>query len=251
MKKHFAILLLLSSFIFGQNTKIDSLKARLESLEKEKQKIDEAVESIKTEIKTLELEEVKKNLGSLMEEGIVITTTVAYAKFYVGDDLSDLEERISLGKGKKVTIYPVAELFAPGYCYKAMYGDKIGWIYYRFFNEKSFPELEPIIIEMSEKLKEKKKNEKKTSADRKQSAAERKRARIIRQYGEKVGSLILENQIAIGMTKEMVTAALGFPADKNITTNRFGVNEQWVYRGGRYEYVYIDDGIVSSFQTKY
>jgi endonuclease III-like uncharacterized protein len=63
MKKPLAILLLLSSFILGQNTKIDSLKARVESLEQEKQTIDEAVESIKTEIKALELEEAKKNLA--------------------------------------------------------------------------------------------------------------------------------------------------------------------------------------------
>ena len=116
MKKPLAILLLLSSFIFGQNTKIDSLKARVEFLEQEKRKMDEAVESIKTEIKALELEEARKNLGFLMDEGIVVTTTVKHATFYVGNDLPP-SERISLGIGKQLTVYPVAELMEPGYCY--------------------------------------------------------------------------------------------------------------------------------------
>ena len=250
MKNPLAILLLLSSFIFGQNTKIDSLKAKVESLEQEKQKIDETVESIKTEIKVLEREEVKKNLGSLMEEGIVVTTTPDFATFYIGDDLSSFE-RLSLGKGKKVTIYPVAELFSPGYCYKAMYENTIGWLYYRFFNEKDFPELKPIIIEMNEQLEAKKKKEKKNRAERLKTVAGERRANILKKYGMKTGTLILDNKIEVGMTKQMVVDALGSPDDKNITTNRYGVNEQWVYRGERYEYVYIDDGIVSSFQTKY
>ena len=250
MKKPLAIRLLLSSFILGQNTKIDSLKARVESLEQEKQTIDDAVESIKTEIKALELEEAKKNLGFLMDEGIVVTTTVKHATFYVGDDLPP-SERISLGIGKQLTVYPVAELMDPGYCYRAIYGGKTGWIYYRFFNEKSFPELKPIINAMSEKLETIETKTKKNRTDRMKIVAERKRARIFERYGEQAGSLILRKAIEIGMTKQMVIAALGNPADKNITTNRFGVNEQWVYRGGRYEYVYIDDGIVSSFQTKY
>ena len=250
MKKPLAILLLLSSFILGQNTKIDSLKARVESLEKEKQKIDEVVETIKTEIKVLELEEAKKNLGFLMDEGIVVTTTVKHATFYVGDDLPP-SERISLGIGKQLTVYPVAELMDLGYCYRAIYGGKTGWIYYRFFNEKSFPELKPIINEMSEKLETIKKKAKKNRAERLKTVAGERRANILKKYGMKTGTLILENKIEVGMTKQMVIAALGNPIDKNITTNRFGVNEQWVYRGGRYEYVYIDDGIVSSFQTKY
>jgi hypothetical protein len=250
MKKPLAILLLLSSFILGQNTKIDSLKARVESLEQEKQTIDEAVESIKTEIKALELEEAKKNLGFLMDEGIVVTTTVKHATFYVGDDLPP-SERISLGIGKQLTVYPVAELMDLGYCYRAIYGGKTGWIYYRFFNEKSFPELKPIINEMSEKLETIKKKAKKNRAERLKTVAGERRANILKKYGMKTGTLILENKIEVGMTKQMVIAALGNPIDKNITTNRFGVNEQWVYRGERYEYVYIDDGIVSSFQTKY
>ena len=232
MKKPLAILLLLSSFILGQNTKIDSLKARVESLEQEKQTIDDAVESIKTEIKALELEEAKKNLGFLMDEGIVVTTTVKHATFYVGDDLPP-SERISLGIGKQLTVYPVAELMDLGYCYRAIYGGKTGWIYYRFFNEKSFPELKPIINEMSEKLETIKKKAKKNRAERLKTVAGERRANILKKYGMKTGTLILENKIEVGMTKQMVIAALGNPIDKNITTNRFGVNEQWVYRGGK------------------
>ena len=107
MKKPLAILLLLSSFIFGQNTKIDSLKSRVESLEKEKQNIDVAVERIKAEIQSLELEEKKKNLVSLIQDSVSVTvkTTKAYTIFYLGDSFSR-KNGLEIGINEEVTIFP-------------------------------------------------------------------------------------------------------------------------------------------------
>jgi len=155
MKKHLAILLLLSSFIFGQNTKIDSLKARVESLEQEKQSIDKAVESIRIQIEELEFEEAKKNLNSLMEDGLVVKTTKAYSSFLVGDSISR-KNQIKLGTGKKVTIYPYAEEWEMGHCYKGIYDGKVGWLYNLYFDEKDYPGLKPALAPMRERAKFKK-----------------------------------------------------------------------------------------------
>lgn len=50
---------------------------------------------------------------------------------------------------------------------------------------------------------------------------------------------------AIGMTKdEVLNGAWGSPKDKNVTQNRYGTYEQWVYGGGKY--IYFTNGIVTS-----
>lgn len=60
---------------------------------------------------------------------------------------------------------------------------------------------------------------------------------------------ILEGTIRIGMTSEMVEAARGKPSDINRTVNQFGINEQWIYGSvSNRLYIYIDDGIMTSFQ---
>ena len=51
----------------------------------------------------------------------------------------------------------------------------------------------------------------------------------------------------LGMTREQVLASLwGKPTDVNRTVNKYGTNEQWVYRN--YKYLYFTDGILTSFQ---
>jgi hypothetical protein len=51
----------------------------------------------------------------------------------------------------------------------------------------------------------------------------------------------------IGMTKEKVEKSRwGKPSKINKTTTKYGVQEQWVYSGGRY--VYFEDGVVTAIQ---
>ena len=50
------------------------------------------------------------------------------------------------------------------------------------------------------------------------------------------------------MTKEEVLQSnWGKPEKVNKTTNQYGVHEQWVYPG--YQYLYFDDGILTSIQN--
>ena len=57
---------------------------------------------------------------------------------------------------------------------------------------------------------------------------------------------ISEGKIYIGMTKGQVTASWGAPEDKNISVGSWGTHEQWTYGS---QYVYIEDGILTSWQT--
>lgn len=52
--------------------------------------------------------------------------------------------------------------------------------------------------------------------------------------------------VRIGMTAEVMRESWGRPNSINSSTYSFGVREQWVYGSGRY--VYLDDGVVSSYQ---
>ncbi len=52
---------------------------------------------------------------------------------------------------------------------------------------------------------------------------------IIKKYGEKYGSLILQGKICVGMTKEMCIEAKGTPCKKNKSSDKYGTIEVWTY----------------------
>ncbi len=56
------------------------------------------------------------------------------------------------------------------------------------------------------------------------------------------------SRLKIGMTKKEVIECMGNPYDINKTTNSSGVREQWVYGSVGSIYVYIENGIVTSWQ---
>jgi hypothetical protein len=59
-------------------------------------------------------------------------------------------------------------------------------------------------------------------------------------------ALVACHEYAIGMTASMLRASLGSPETINSTETAGGTHEQWVY--GR-DYIYVEDGVVTSFQT--
>ena len=56
--------------------------------------------------------------------------------------------------------------------------------------------------------------------------------------------------LKIGMTDSEVFGSWGPPSDKNKTTTAHGVSEQWIYRTGYSDkvYLYFDDAILTSWQ---
>ena len=67
-----------------------------------------------------------------------------------------------------------------------------------------------------------------------------------RKYGKsRFFRSILDEQIRIGMSKEMVADSWGEPQDINRTVGEWGVHEQWVYGSS---YLYFENGKLTSFQ---
>lgn len=62
---------------------------------------------------------------------------------------------------------------------------------------------------------------------------------------------IMEKRVEIGMTAGQVREAWGQPTSINRTVTAGSTHEQWVYRRGSAmsSYVYLDDGVVQSFQV--
>ncbi len=57
-------------------------------------------------------------------------------------------------------------------------------------------------------------------------------------------------RLQIGMTADQVRAAWGEPTSVNRTVTERNTHEQWVYRQrSKTDYVYMDGGVVRSFQT--
>ncbi len=69
-------------------------------------------------------------------------------------------------------------------------------------------------------------------------------------------SAIANGEICIGMNFYMVIAAIGKPYDINRSTGSWGIHDQWVMgaynsaRDARYWYIYFEDGIVVSWQSR-
>lgn len=73
-----------------------------------------------------------------------------------------------------------------------------------------------------------------------------KLAKLIRRFGEENAYKILKNEFWIGMTQNMAIESLGKPNDINSSKGSWGTHEQWVYRNGLY--LYFEDGILTSYQ---
>lgn len=68
---------------------------------------------------------------------------------------------------------------------------------------------------------------------------------------EKVVAAVAEGKIVLGMTAEDARRSWGSPTKINASIGGYGKHEQWVYERGRYrtQYVYVENGVVTSMQT--
>lgn len=67
---------------------------------------------------------------------------------------------------------------------------------------------------------------------------------------ERIANISEGRKIGVGMTNAEVIYSMGYPNDINTTNNSSGTYEQWVYGDPIYgaTYVYVDNGIVTSYQ---
>lgn len=69
--------------------------------------------------------------------------------------------------------------------------------------------------------------------------------------GNRMQEAILRREVVRGMTAEEVRRSWGEPTKINASMGSYGRHEQWVYdRGGfRSQYVYLENGVVTSMQS--
>jgi len=73
----------------------------------------------------------------------------------------------------------------------------------------------------------------------KKIAENKRKNQLISKYGKEIGTLIIENKIKIGMTKQMAKLSWGEPDQIHKDVFATHEHEQWVYGNGNYLYRYI------------
>jgi hypothetical protein len=81
--------------------------------------------------------------------------------------------------------------------------------------------------------------------EKKEQLLKERTTKYIKKYGKKYGTLVVNKEIQLGMTKEMVDDSWGKPKDINRTVGSWGVYEQWVYSN---TYLYFENGKLTSWQ---
>jgi len=230
--KYVILLVVFTNILHAQtnfDVKIDSLKNEIKNRNQE-------IEAIKEEINKLKIEKNKKRNSEVLTGGKVVEVTSSRAKLSIGEKLELSSEKIDLPKGAKITVYPIVAKYSLGYSYRAEYQGTMGWIYKSHFEEFSSG-MKRLAKDDIEKL----------TYDKIQKELMYKN-KSIEKFPVKYRDAISNNRIKVGMTREMVIASIGHPADENKTTTVYGTSIQMIYNRGKYKYVYLDNGIVDAFQ---
>lgn len=74
-----------------------------------------------------------------------------------------------------------------------------------------------------------------------------RKAVLTKKYGSAIATLIIDEQVKVGMTSEMCRESWGEPSDVNRSTGPWGVHEQWVYYD--YNYLYFENGKLTAIQN--
>lgn len=67
----------------------------------------------------------------------------------------------------------------------------------------------------------------------------------------RINTALASGKVVAGMTSAQAKRAWGSPTKINSSVGRYGRNEQWVYERSDYRnyYLYMENGILTSFQT--
>lgn len=96
-----------------------------------------------------------------------------------------------------------------------------------------------------EKLAQKKKQQQINAANKKK--AEERRKKLIEKYGERTADAIMKQEIFRGMSESALVESWGKPKEINSSVGSWGTHKQYVYGGG--DYVYVENGIIESWQV--
>ena len=73
--------------------------------------------------------------------------------------------------------------------------------------------------------------------------------RLVPKYGKATAKMMVEGKVRIGWSKQMCRESWGEPDDINRTTGSWGTHEQWVYGDIYCDYLYFENGVLTSIQN--
>jgi len=220
------------------------LIAQLDSLNNLKNLKEEQIQNLQNEIQYLDeliVKEKNKNIRKKYENELKNGFELQLSEsglLNLGDYKPEPSNFIRFDAKSKIIIYPEIQPFGTSYAYRAEYNGNVGWLYKLFLtqeNESALPFNDLLIEKKIEAINKRKKEIKKSTLKR------------YSQYPSKYRSAIMNGRVMIGMSKKAVIESLGRPSNENKSTFSFGTTIQMVYSGGIYDYVYLENGIVSSF----
>ena len=263
----------LNTFLFPQeniNFKIDSLelvkKQKIQTkveIDKEIIFIEQLIDSLKYEYSLTKLAEIKPKERVIKED------------FTIWEGAPAVSNEKRYKRNTRVLIYPKWREGTDDIYVKV--NKKFGWLGKHYYKKESLPshflDAQKVhLIELqkraeyekeAKKLAVKEKQDKRWAEEQRQSKLRRERRErekairdslrkekeeyIKQKFPLDIAAKINKGQIDIGWTEQMVILSLGYPEDKNTDTYSWGTTTQLVFKNRKYDYVYLKNGIVTSF----
>jgi hypothetical protein len=229
-----AALLFCTNKTIGQiNTEIERIEQQIDSVAKRRQYVDQQITSLKIEQEALlkKQNDLIKSKNDLMINSGIENLYICEMDTYIYDSPARKNQLKMIKKG---TIIKALE--TKDKSYRVVSDSTEGWV-------------SVYLVKSVEKIRLEKEGEKEKRRQDSISVAKNEAdflSILSKKYGNKIAIRIVNKEIWIGMTDEMLLDSWGKPNEINRTVNEYGTSEQWVY--GDRNYVYIDDGIVSGWQ---
>jgi len=233
------IVLAIPTLLDAQST-IYIIDLQLDSLQKERIELNKGIQLIENEIKLLNAKKIIAIKDQEFARGVSLFTKQD-VKIYL-ERASYSKVTGTLAKNTMIMAYDKAL----GY-YMIEHDSLMGFV--------SFMDVETL-DQRSERAEEDKLRTgrialaQKRSLEQKQedeAKRQKRREQLTDKYGETLAQRIINGEIWLGMTAQMVIDSWGYPAKNNKSVGSWGVNEQWIFPSA---YLYLKNGILNSWQTK-
>lgn len=234
--KQFCLLIgfiLISSLAYSQD--IPALEKSLDSLKSLKATYHQRILEIDQEYSKIE-----KTINDKRFEHAVGSTYYCISSTYVESSPGKDDMVTYLAYGSKVKVLDQAEDH-----FKILYNNFEGWVSKAaLYTEQEYNDL---VAAKQASVKESEAAKQAAIKTQTEQEANRKTT-LTKKYGAATAQKILAGEIWIGMSDTMARESWGEPEQINRSVGSWGVHEQWVYGDN---YVYFEDGVLSSWQTSH
>ena len=225
----------------------ETIQSQIDSLKEVRVSLERKIVGIDSLLKVLEVKKAENEAEQFKMEGIVLTTKEWFGlpKLRPSPDISVAEIKV-IPPGTKITGLDYRD---DGY-WRVDYNGTTGFLLdsHIVLNEATKKFLEAARLRGDKRQKELES----AHEVRKASLEQKRRQTFVGQnkhISERFKKAILNGQIMLGMSKEMLIASWGQPSDINKSVGNYGVHEQWVYDYTHFQYfVYFENGVLTSWQ---